>query len=171
MAQNRKDKLAEINFWDRLMQLRDRQREERRDGMQVIKEGDLPLEVNQQGLMRWYLHPDIRDTVISTLMFFQQEIPPGSNTGKLKFQGGQVIMILEGKGYTTVDGVRHAWEAGDVVNLPLRPEGITVQHFNTDLEKRVKFVASEPNLFECVSVDRGSGFEQIENAPEYRNKK
>ena len=53
-------------------------------------------------------------------MFFQQEIPPGSRSGRLKFQGGQVIMILEGRGYTLVDGVKHTWEAGDVLNLPLR---------------------------------------------------
>jgi gentisate 1,2-dioxygenase len=171
MAGDRKAKLGETNFWDRLIQMRDRQRDERRDGLQVVKEGELPLEVNRQGLMRWYLHPDIHDTVLSTLVFFQQEIPPGSRSGRLQFQGGQVIMILEGRGYTTVDGVRHAWEAGDVLNLPLRPDGIIVQHFNTDLEKPAKFVASEPNLFECVSVDRGSGFEQIEDAPEYREKR
>jgi hypothetical protein len=28
-------------------------------------------------------------------------------------------------------------------------------------------LAVEPNLFACTSVDRGSGFEQLEDAPEY----
>ena len=32
-------------------------------------------------------------------------------------------MILEGKGYTLVDGVKHTWEEGDVLNLPLRAQG------------------------------------------------
>jgi hypothetical protein len=164
----RKAKLAEVNYWDALMAMRDRQREERRDGIQVIKQGDLPQEANRQGLMRWYMHPDIRDTALSTLMFFEQEIPPDSRSGKLKFQGGQVMIILEGKGYTTVNGVKHAWKAGDVLNLPLRANGIIVQHFNPDPAVPAKFVAAEPNFFECTTVDRGCGFEQIEDAPDYR---
>jgi hypothetical protein len=168
MTITRKDKLAEVDHWEELLRLRDRQREQTRNGIQVIKEAELPLETSRQGLMRWYLHPQIKDTVLSVMMFFQQEIPPGSRSGRLKFQGGQVIMILEGKGYTTIDGVKHQWQAGDVLNLPLRSDGIIVQHFNTDPEKRVKFVACEPNWLECTTVDRGCGFEQLEDAPEYR---
>jgi hypothetical protein len=165
---DRKAKLAEVNYWDALIAMRDRQREERRDGIQVIKQSDLPQEPNRQGLMRWYMHPDIRDTALSTLMFFEQEIPPDSRSGKLKFQGGQVMIILEGKGYTTVNGVKHEWKAGDVLNLPLRANGIIIQHFNPDPAVPAKFVAAEPNFFECTTVDRGCGFEQIEDAPEYR---
>ena len=168
MAKSRKEKLAEVNHWDELFALRDRQRAQTKNALQVVKEAELPLETNRQGQMRWYLHPSIKDTVLSVMMFFQQEIPPGSRSGRLKFQGGQVIMILEGKGYTTIDGVKHQWQAGDVLNLPLRSDGIIVQHFNTDPNKRVKFVACEPNWTECATVDRGCGFEQLEDAPEYR---
>jgi len=168
MTTDRKQKLAEVNHWDELLAIRDRQREQTRRGLQVIKEKELPLEVNRQGLMRWYMHPAIKDTALSVLMFFQQEIPPGSRSGRLKFQGGQVMMILEGQGYTTIDGIKHPWQAGDVLNLPLRVDGIIVQHFNTDPNNPAKFVAAEPNWFECTTVDRGSGFEQLEDAPEYK---
>jgi len=164
----RKEKLAKINHWDELLALRDRQREQTKNAIQVVKESELPLETNRQGLMRWYLHPSIKDTALSVMLFFEQEIPPGSRSGRLKFQGGQVMMILEGKGYTTIDGVKHHWQAGDVVNLPLRSHGIIVQHFNTDPDNRVKFVAAEPNWFEATTVDRGCGFEQLEDAPEYK---
>ena len=170
MATDRKSKLAEVNHWEELLKLRDRQREQTRNGIQVIKEGELPLEVSRQGLLRWYLHPEIKDTCLSVLLFYQQEIPPGSRSGRVKFQGGQVMLILEGKGYTVIDGVKHSWEAGDVLNLPLRPRGIIVQHFNTDPNVTVKFVATEPNWTDCTFVDRGSGFEQLEDAPEYRRK-
>jgi hypothetical protein len=164
----RKAKLAEKNYWDDLLAIRDEQREQIHTGIQVIKEGDLPLESNRQGLMRWYMHPTIKDTALATMIFYQQEIPPGSRSGRVKFQGGQVILILEGKGYTLIDGVKHTWEAGDLLNLPLRPRGIIVQHFNTDPNVTVKFVATEPNWTDCTFVDRGSGFEQLEDAPEYR---
>jgi hypothetical protein len=168
MATDRKAKLAELNHWEELLKLRDRQREQTRNAIQVIKEAELPQEVSRHGLLRWYLHPAIKDTCLSVLLFYQQEIPPGSRSGRLKFQGGQVMMITEGRGYTTIDGVRHLWKAGDVLNLPLRADGIIVQHFNADPNNPAKFVAAEPNWLECVTVDRGCGFEQLEDAPEYR---
>jgi gentisate 1,2-dioxygenase len=164
----RKERLAKVNHWDELLALRDRQREQTRDAIQVVKESELPQEVSRQGLMRWYLHPSIKDTVLNVMLFFEQEIPPGSRSGRIKFQGGQVIMVLEGKGYTTIDGVKHHWQAGDVINLPLRSDGIIVQHFNTDPDNPVKFVAAEPNWVEATTVDRGCGFEQLEDAPEYK---
>jgi hypothetical protein len=166
-GKNRKERLGEVDYWEELLTMRDEQRARNKNGIQVLKEAELPLESNRQGLMRWYLHPKIEDTVLSTLLFFEQEIPPGSRTGRLKFQGGQVMMIIEGHGHTIIDGVKHAWKAGDVVNLPLRKDGLIVQHFNADPDKPAKFVAAEPNWFACTSVDRGSGFEQLENSPEY----
>jgi len=165
---DRKARLAETNFWGELLALRDRQRAERKDGMQVLKRRDLPVEVNRQGTMRWYMHPEIKDTVLSTYLCFEQEIAPGSRTGRLKFQGGQVIYVIAGRGYTLLDGVKHPWAAGDVINLPLRRGGIVVQHFNDDPHEPARFLAVEPNLLACTSVDRGSGFEQLEDAPEFR---
>lgn len=165
---NRKDRLAQTNFWDATLALRDEQRERRKTAVQVIKESELPLEVNRQGLMRWYLHPEIKDTILSTLVIYSQEIPPGSRSGRLKFQGDQVIYVVEGRGYSLIDGVKHPWKAGDVLNLPLRKPGVIVQHVNADPQQPAKLVAVEPNFSACAGVDRGSGFEQLEDAPEYR---
>ena len=159
--------MAGKNYWGELFALRDEQRARRASAIQVVRGKDLPLESNRQGLMRWYLHPAIRDTILSTLMFYKQEIPPGSRSGRLKFQGGQVMYILEGRGHTLLDGVKHQWAAGDVLNLPLKRDGIIVQHFNDDPGTRAVFLACEPNLFACTGVDRGSGFEQIEESPDY----
>jgi hypothetical protein len=161
-------KLAKVNFWDEILAMRDEQRERRKTAVQIVSRAELPQETNQQGVMRWYMHPSITDTVLSTMLVFEQEIPPGSRSGRLRFQGGQVIFILEGKGHTLLDGVKHAWEAGDVVNLPLRRQGIVVQHVNTDPDKPAKFLAVEPNLLACTSVDRGCGFEQLEPSPDYK---
>jgi len=170
MAEDRAERLAKAKLWDELLAMRDRQREKLKSAIQVVKGSTLPQEVSRQGLMRWYLHPAIDDTILSTLMFFEQEIPPGSRTGRYKFQGDQVIYILEGKGHTMIDGVKHPWTAGDVLNLPIRKQGIIVQHVNEDPNNPAKFVAAEPNFFACTTVDRGSGFEQIEDAPEYRRR-
>ena len=127
----RKAKLAEKNYWDDLLALRDQQREQIRTGLQVVKETELPLESNRQGLMRWYMHPSIKDTALSTMVFFQQEIPPGSRSGRIKFQGGQVILVLEGKGYSRhrrreacVGGRRRAQPAA----APARHHRAALQH-------------------------------------------
>jgi hypothetical protein len=170
MNGDRTARLAETNYWGELLALRDRQRAERKGGMQVLKRRDLPLESNRQGLMRWYMHPEIKDTVLSTYLCFEQEIPPASRSGRVKFQGGQVIYVIAGRGYTLLDGVKHPWAAGDVINLPLRRGGIVVQHFNEDPETPARFLAVEPNLYACTSVDRGSGFEQLEDAPEFQRR-
>jgi hypothetical protein len=160
------DNAPDRNLWSEIIALRDTQRENTKDSIQVVKRARLPQETNDQGLMRWYMHPSITKTALSTLLFYEQEIPPGSRSGRLKFQGGQVLFIVEGSGYTILDGVRHAWEAGDVLNLPLRRHGIVVQHFNSDPEKPARFVATEPNFLACTTVDRGCGFEQLEPCPE-----
>ena len=165
---SRKDRLAQHDHWDAIFRLRDQQREHRKTALQVISEADLPLELNRQGLMRWYLHPDIEDTVLQTCLFFLQEIPPGSRSGRIKFQGEQIMYIVEGEGYTLIDGVKHHWKAGYVLNLPVRKDGIIIQHVNVSADQPAKFVAVEPNFLHCASVDRGSGFEQLEDAPEYQ---
>ena len=155
--------LAKRNFFNELMELRDKQREERKGSVWLIKGETLPWETNPLGRMRWYLHPMMNDTAINTLMFWIQEIQPGGRSGRLQFQGGQVIYVWAGRGHTLLDGVRHPWEAGDVINLPLRTEGITVQHFNDGTEP-VRLVCAEANLVHALGVDRGVGYEVLENA-------
>jgi len=168
VTSDRTEKLGKVNFWNELLALRDRQREQQKTAVQVVRRGELPLESNSQGLMRWYLHPSITDTVLSSLTIFEQEIPPGGRSGRLGFQGGQVIFIIEGNGYTLIDGVKHQWKSRDVLNLPLKKDGIVVQHFNSSPDKAARFLAVEPNLFAALGVDRGSGFEQMEPAPDFK---
>ncbi len=162
-SKERGDKLAQRNFFQELMELRDKQREEKKGAVWLIKGETLPWETNPLGRMRWYLHPTMNDTAINTLMFWVQEIQPGGRSGRLQFQGGQVIYVWAGRGHTLLDGVRHPWEAGDVINLPLRTEGITVQHFNDGAEP-VRLVCAEANLVHSLGVDRGVGYEILENA-------
>jgi gentisate 1,2-dioxygenase len=167
VTSERTAKLSQTNFWRELIALRDRQRDQRKTAVQVVRLSELPLENNEQGLMRWYLHPSITDTLLSTLAIYRQEIPPGSRSGRLKFQGGQIMFIVAGRGHTILDGVKHAWEAGDVLNLPTKRDGIVVQHFNDDRTEPAVFLAVEPNLFAATGVDRGCGFHQLEQSPDY----
>ncbi|MDO9536011.1 MAG: hypothetical protein Q7J85_11930 [Bacillota bacterium] len=166
----RKENFEGKNFYDELIKLRDQDRERRKDAVSLVRGKEIPWEVNKQGIMRWYLHPSINDTVLKSMLVFVQEIPPGSRTGKIKYQGGQVIYIMKGHGYSVLDGIKHYWQAGDVVQLPLRPPGVIYQHFNEDPNEIVRFIACEANVVDALSVDRGSGFEQLEECPEYKKR-
>jgi hypothetical protein len=157
-----------MNHWDEIIALRDQQRENLRDPIIIVKGSQREQENSALGLLKWYMHPSMRNNALATMMFYEQELPPGSRSGRLQFQGGQVMFVLEGRGHTLVDGVKHPWAAGDVLNLPLRRDGIVVQHVNDDAEKPAKFLACEPNLMQTATVDRGAGFELLEAAPEYR---
>jgi len=162
------DEIKGRNLWEEILTLRDQQRKEQEKAVWLIKGKDIPWENNKQGIMRWYMHPLLKSICINTMKVFVQEIPPGGRSGRLHHPGNQVIFILEGQGYTVLDGQKHHWSKNDVVQLPLRIKGVTVQHFNSDPDKPARFVACEPNTFLSVGVDRGSGFEQIEVSPDYK---
>ena len=157
---------APTNRLERLFEIRDKQRKIKDKGQIIVRGRDLPFEKNRQGMQKWYMHPDMEENCLNSLLVFVQEIPPGGRTGKQKSQGGQIGVVWEGKGYTLVDGVRHDWETHDVFSFPVRTAGITVQHVNLDAEKPALLCFCEPNTYEPLGVDRGCGFEQIENAPE-----
>lgn len=154
------------NLLDWLYALRDRQRRLQRDGAWVIKGRDLPWEKNDQGRMQWYLHPAIEGTAIRSMMVFRQEIAPRSKSGAQKSPGGSVIYIIKGRGYTLLDDERHDWEGEDVINIPIRAEGVVVQHVNIDPEDSAILIQADLNLADLLGLDRGSVLEQIEKAPE-----
>ncbi len=153
------------NLLDWIFELRDKQREQLGKGTWLVKGKDRPWEQNRQGKMKWLLHPALEDACIRSMLFFEQEIEPGGKSGVQLTPGGHCIYILEGRGYTLLDGERHDWQAEDIVQIPLRRDGVKVQHVNTDLRHRVRFVCAELNLLETLGVDRGAALEQLEDAP------
>ncbi len=154
------------NLLEWMYRLRDRQRRHQRQGAWLIKGRDLPWEHNRQGKMKWFLHPALDHTSIRSMIVFEQEIPPGGRSGAQKTPGGSVLYILEGRGYTLLDGERHDCQAEDLVNIPIRAQGVVVQHFNADPRRRVRFVCADLNLVDILGVDRGAELEQVEAAPD-----
>ncbi len=155
-------------LFDDLIRMRDEQRQRNATGRSVVRGDELPWEENGFGKMAWYLHPSITDTLLSTLIFYALEIPPGGRTGRLKTPGDECILVVEGRGYTLIDGVQHPWKAGDMIGLPIRPDGLIVQHVNEDASLRVRMVVARPNTLDALGVDRGAGFELLEEAPRRR---
>ena len=67
-----------------------------------------------------------------------------------------------------IDGVCHDWGAEDLLILPIRPDGVAYQHFNDDPSAPAFLLACEPNLAFIFDLDRGSSFEELEEAPEFK---
>jgi hypothetical protein len=134
-------------------------------GRIVIKAKDRMWDMHKQANSRHYLspyEPDLQDTATQWWEVFLQIVPERS--GKHRHQGGLIIFILEGSGYTIMDGVRFDWKAGDLVLLHMKPDGIEHQHFNNDPETPAKWIA----LVYMPFFDYGgSEFTQIENSPLY----
>jgi gentisate 1,2-dioxygenase len=88
-----------------------------------------------------------------------------TKSGRHKHQGGLVIYVLEGVGYSVVDGERIDWSKGDLVLLPLRPGGVEHQHFNLDPHKPSKWAAfiNIPIIEHLASV-----LEQKEVSPDFK---
>lgn len=154
-------------LYDSLMQIRDAQRQLRGPASCIRMGEDLPWEVNRHGIMRWYLHPVFLYTALRNFSVYLQCIPPGSRSGRQKHPGDMVFFTLRGKGHTMVDGLRYDWGGEDLLILPIRPDGVTYQHFNDDPKQPAFLLACEPNLTFVFDLDRGSRFEELEEAPEF----
>lgn len=155
-----------MTLFDELLRRRDEQRRART--RVVIKGRELPWEVNRHGTMRWYLHPQIEDTAHQSCLIYEQRLDGGGRSGRQLHQGGAVVFFLDGQGHTVIDGETYEWVRGDVLQLPTREEGVVFQHFNDDPDAPARLLFVEANLVEALGVDRGSGFEQLMDAPEYR---
>jgi gentisate 1,2-dioxygenase len=161
------DQLAGLNLFDRLVAMRDLQRERLSQTTFLIRGDELPWELNAHGRMQWYLHPCIAYAAVQTHIFYRQEIAPGSRSGVQRHGGDAIFYILEGEGHTELDGVRHAWKGGDVMTLPTFADGVVYRHVNTG-KTPVRLVCMERNLVHTTGVDRQSGFEELQPCPEYR---
>jgi len=161
------DELANVNLFDRLMAMRDLQRRRLAQTTFMIRGDELPWELNAHGKMQWYLHPCIAYSAVQTHVFYRQEIAAGGRSGVQRHGGDAIFYILQGEGYTEVDGVRHVWKGGDVMTLPVFPNGVVYRHVNTG-KTPVRLICMERNLVHTTGVDRQCGFEELQPCPEYR---
>jgi len=132
-------------------------------GRVVCTEEDCPQMLTRQGRLRYYLGHTIKDTPLQDWIVFTHEIRTAS--GKHRHQGGLVIYVITGKGYSVVDGERIDWQAGDLLLLPIKPGGVEHQHFNINPGSECRWIAfSYMPFFDHVA----SEFTQTEVSPLFK---
>jgi len=88
-----------------------------------------------------------------TLGMYVHQMPPSCHTETHK-HGWATIYILSGHGYSIVDGDRHDWQAGDVLNVPA---GAWHQHFNEDPDEVSQHLLISPDpLRKLIHLTEGS---------------
>lgn len=154
--------LAEDNLYDALRRYFQDLAQRAENGRVHIPTSDILWERNRHALLGYYLHPMITDTALHTMQLFLNVIK--DHGGMHRHQGGVVIYVIEGKGYTIADGDRVDWEAGDLILLPIKPGGVAHQHVNEDPDKATRWLAFISNSFR-----EHSGYEivQLINSSEW----
>jgi gentisate 1,2-dioxygenase len=152
-----------MTLLDQLIELRNVQRRAVNTQPVVIAGKSLPWEDNQNGRMKWYLHPLV-ENICNAYIVYAQEIAPRMKSGKQRMQGGSIYYLLQGRLRTSVNDEVYEWEAGDALALPILRDGVVVQHANTDEREHALFLGWEANTVTSLGVDKGCGFEQLEPA-------
>lgn len=153
-----------MQHYEVLMDTWAKARERAKTGRVVIRAKEMPFEQGRQGYTRVYLHLRLVDTALANWMVFLQEIRVHS--GRHIHQGGIALFVLQGKGYTVVDGVKHDWEEGDLILLPVKPGGVEHQHFNVDPDKPSRWLAM--GFFPFFDA-LGNNLEQVEVHPDWKS--
>jgi hypothetical protein len=139
-------------------------RERARKGKIVIKGKETPWRQSRQALNKTFLSfHDNGDVAAEDWVCFVHDVKVHS--GKHRHQGGVQLFVLEGEGYTVVDGQKVEWEKWDLIILPVQPNGCEHQHFNKEPGKSAKWMAFRYWPFAKVL---GNLFEQVEDSPDYK---
>lgn len=133
------------------------------EGKVVISGKEMPFQQCRQGRAKQFLHTAMTDTALEGWHVFVQDVK--THSGKHRHQGGLCIFVIEGRGWTVVDGVRYDWEAGDLLLLPLKPEGVEHQHFNAEPGAACRWLAF---IFKPFWDALGNVMEQKENHPDWK---
>ena len=124
--------ISEETRYDTALQERRKTNQLARLGKKLIRAKDIPFEINRQGIVRFYSEEGYRYKHLTNdnWSIFCHEIK--QHSGKHVHQGGLVLFVLKGRGYTVVDEKRFDWSEGDLICLPIKKGGVVHQHFNLD---------------------------------------
>ncbi|HLY65357.1 MAG TPA: AraC family ligand binding domain-containing protein, partial [Chloroflexota bacterium] len=124
MAARERERTRERDNYEDIIAYQKAERDRSFSGKVVVRGEEVPWSMSRQALVKHYLWPSrysggAPETVLDDWNVFVQDIR--AHSGKHRHQGGLVIYIIQGEGYSVVDGERHDWEAGDLLLLPVKP--------------------------------------------------
>jgi len=135
----------------------------------VIRGEDVALEPTARGLRTGVYMGSDGGRPTRCLDALVHEIDPGVTTTTHRHSWDAQLFIVDGEGWTEVDGVRYSWKPWDAIHLP----AWSWHRHGNDGDKPARFMSysSEPMLWTlgmCVLEDRGhEDFRQLPPRPVY----
>lgn len=154
-----------FSFYDAIMTRLTERREIARTGKIVIKRSELPWQQSRQGKIGMYMLEEFEEQALKDWRVFAHEIR--THSGRHTHQGGIVLYVTKGRGYTIVNGVKKDWKAGDLLLLPILPGGIEHQHWNEDPDEPSEWVAFRFTPWQYAT---GAQFDQNEDSPNWKDR-
>ncbi len=139
-SERRREQEPQETLYDQAYNMINEAVRRRAEGQVIIKGSSIPFQQNRQALLKYLIHPKDWDKLaVPGWSMFINNIK--QHSGRHTHQGGTLIFVLEGKGYTIVDGETYHWKKGDLILLPIKPGGCEHQHFNDDPEVPAQWIA------------------------------
>lgn len=152
------------NRYERVLNYFKKTAERQEHGPVVIRPSDREVELSRQGRLMFFLDPLVYpDTPLQHWCVFTHEVR--TQSGKHRHQGGIIIYVIRGKGYSVVDDERVDWEKGDLMLLPMKAGGVEHQHFNSDPQQPALWIAF---IHYGIMEHLAHEITQTETLPEYK---
>ena len=137
-----------------LLDLRERQRSALRPPA-LLRRADLAVDDTAFGELRWYIHPALPGFAgTAPMLLFTQRLAPGRRTDVLTTPGNGIMFVLDGDPTIEIDGEAYECERTDLVCVPPRRNGVTVEVRAGREEARI--VIALANLSGLVGVGMGA---------------
>lgn len=163
ISERRRESEPEETLYDQSFRMTNDWVRRRAEGKVIIKGKDKSFQQGRQALLKYMIHKtDWDELAVPGWSVFINRIK--NHSGRHTHQGGTLIYVLEGKGYTVVDGVRFDWKKGDLILLPIKPGGCEHQHFNEDPNVPAEWCAFS---FRAMKDATASWMEQKEEHPDW----
>ncbi|WP_026962949.1 cupin domain-containing protein [Alicyclobacillus herbarius] len=102
-----------------------------------------------------YLNPANGQSADPRIGAVTQTLTPGMHTKAHRHLSSAVYHVVEGSGYTVVDGLRLDWEKGDFFTIP---PWAWHEHVNTGSEDAVLFSINDGPLMELLELERSEPY-------------
>lgn len=171
----------QADFYERLLATSAKFKQDYQKKKHIIHAEEMPWEDSRQGRIKHLVNAEM-DTAECCMDMYMQQIEGGGKSGKHRHMAEEVFFVLEGKGYDLhwdpsfslddkfvwdweQEPKKYEWEEGDFVYIP---PYATHQHFNADPAQPARFITGTSRLIKALGMD---WWEQVEDAPGYREKK
>jgi gentisate 1,2-dioxygenase len=104
-----------------------------------------------------YINPTTGGSADSRIGTMMQKLKPGQQTKAHRHVHSAIFHVLEGTGYTVIDGQKFEWEKGDFFILP---PWSNHEHVNTGSEDVFLFSFNDKPVMEKLELEFSEGYQE-----------